>query len=246
MDYSLKLKNDVKKIYENVINLLEDRGYGADVLGKNISLNTLDFKIHEFLESKDGDSTFIDMFVPGDINTYVKFINGEDIDKSIKSGTKQKFNKIIDFIIKVVDLNINDNIIFVLIDTHIGKEARKDLNQFESQHPYLRIFTHKDLLINIARHSLVPEHRLYNGAKLNLFKKLMIESSNQLPYILHSDPIARYYNFRHNDIVEVLRPTKCSGYHKIYRACIDENSASSTINFSNKKPRKSISPITFK
>ena len=33
------------------------------------------------------------MFVPSDINTYVKFINGEDIDKSIKSGTKQKFNK---------------------------------------------------------------------------------------------------------------------------------------------------------
>jgi len=224
MSYSLKLKNEVKKIYYNVINLLEDRGYTSEVLGKYISIDVIDFKIHNFLESDDGDSTYIDLFIPGVTKTYVKFFKSEAIDKSVKYGTKQKFTKSIDFIKHVVNLNETDNIIFVLIDSMVTKEARKSLNEIESNHPYLRIFSHRDLLINIARHSLVPEHKLYNKNKNLLFKKLMINNNNQLPYILHSDPISRYYNFRHNDIVEVLRPTKTDGFHKVYRVCIDLDS----------------------
>ena len=105
----------------------------------------------------------------------------------------------------------------------VSKEA-SGLNEIESEHPYLRIFSHKDLLINIARHKLVPTHKLYNGNKNKLFKSLMINNYKQLPFILHNDPIARYYNFRHNDIIEVLRPTKTDGYHRVYRACVNLNS----------------------
>lgn len=224
MSYSLKLKNEVKKIYNNVINLLEDRGYQKDVLGKYISIDVIDFKIHNFLESSEGDSTYIDLFIPGINKTYVKFFKSEDINTSVKHGTKQKFKKSIEFIKRIGNLNDNDNIIFVLIDSIVNKEARKSLNEIESAHSYLRIFSHRDLLINIARHSLVPEHKLYNKNKNLLFKKLMINNNNQLPYILHSDPISRYYNFRHNDIVEVLRPTKTDGFHRVYRVCIDLDS----------------------
>ena len=114
MSYSLKLKNEIKKIYANVINLLEDRGYTNEVLGRNISTDTIDFKIHNFLESGD-DSTFIDLFIPGEVNTYVKFFKDESVDKSLKSGTKQRFNKSLDLIKKVANLSYSDNIIQYLL-----------------------------------------------------------------------------------------------------------------------------------
>jgi len=224
MSYSLKLKNEVKKIYNNIINLLEDRGYTSEVLGKYVSNSTIDFKIHSFLESAEEDSTYMDLYIPGIKNTYVKFFNGEDIDKSIKRSTKKKFKNNIEFIKRVANINDNDDIIYVLLDSTVKKEARNELNEIESEYPCLRIFSHNDLLINIARHSLVPEHKLYNKSKNKLFKKLMINNNNQLPYILHGDPIARYYNFRHSDIIEVLRPTKTDGYHRAYRVCMDLNS----------------------
>ena len=242
MEYSLKLKNEVKQIYYNVMNLLEDRGYGEDVLGKNISTDTIDFKIHNFLESSEGDSTFLDLFIPGDISTYVKFINGENIDKVVKAGTINKFKKIVRDVMNVADMSTNDNIIFVLVDTIITTEGRDGLNDIESAHPYLRIFAHKELLINIARHMLVPEHRLYKKSKFELFKKLMIHNYDQLPYILHTDPMARYHNFRHNDIVEVRRPTKTSGYHTVYRRCMDEKSKINSDRTSN-RPRNSNKPL---
>ena len=72
-------------------------------------------------------------------------------------------------------------------------------------------------MFNITKHELVPPHKLYRGSKFELFDKLMIKSSEQLPYILGSDPICRYYNFRKGQIVEIDRPVKANKIQKIFR-----------------------------
>ena len=227
MEYSLTQKNEVLKIYQNVINLLEDRGIPSSTLGKYISLDTIDFKIHYFLESSDADSTYIDLHINDNgRNTYVKFLRSDYFGQEInfgRSGFLSKFDKLLEFIKNVANLDNNDEIIVVMINKSLDKDEKKNLSLYESSHPYLRVFGHKDLLINIARHNLVPKHSVFKGNKRNLFEKLMINGTDQLPYILHSDPISRYFNFRHNQIIEVLRPTKCAGFIKVYRACIDEN-----------------------
>ena len=41
-----------------------------------------------------------------------------------------------------------------------------------------------------------------------------------VPKMLTSDPIARYYNMKPNDIVRITRPSKQSGYSRSFRLVI--------------------------
>ena len=55
-----------------------------------------------------------------------------------------KFDKLLEFIKNVANLDNNDEIIVVMINKSLDKDEKKNLSLYESSHPYLRVFT-KDL-----------------------------------------------------------------------------------------------------
>ena len=81
----------------------------------------------------------------------------------------------------------------------------------------LEIFTIDELLVNIIDHHLVPKHRLLIEDDKNKFLDEYSINPKSLPRIYVTDPIARYYNAKIGDIMEIERYTPNSGKSIIYR-----------------------------
>ena len=85
-----------------------------------------------------------------------------------------------------------------------------------------KIFEHfleSELLINVSRHELVPQHRPLTGKeKRKLLEALKIKEG-QLPRILSADPVARHYGLRKGNVVKIVRPSDTAGEYVTYRLC---------------------------
>nr|AFK37140.1 unknown [Lotus japonicus] len=80
--------------------------------------------------------------------------------------------------------------VLLIVENNITGQALKAINLFSFK---VEIFQITDLLVNITKHVLKPKHQvLTDRQKKNLLKKFNIEEK-QLPRMLQSDAIARYY-----------------------------------------------------
>ena len=56
-----------------------------------------------------------------------------------------------------------------------------------------------------------------SGVKQNSYKLKKVE----MPKMFSTDPVARYYNLKENDIIRIIRPSITSGYTVFYRIIIN-------------------------
>uniref|UniRef100_A0A0D9Y0B4 RNA polymerase subunit H/Rpb5 C-terminal domain-containing protein n=1 Tax=Leersia perrieri TaxID=77586 RepID=A0A0D9Y0B4_9ORYZ len=95
-----------------------------------------------------------------------------------------------------------------------AKEAIKEVFKFK-----VDIFEVTDLVVNITKHVLTPKHEiLTEDQKAKLLKDYKIEDS-QLPRMLESDAVARYYGLDKGTVVKVKYNGELTGNHVAYR-CI--------------------------
>ena len=86
---------------------------------------------------------------------------------------------------------------------------------------YVQILWLNHLLFNITKHDLVPNYRIMlDTEKKNLIKKLYIEDENELPFILITDPVARFYGVRVGQVCEIIHNNDTNGKNKFYRLCV--------------------------
>ena len=65
----------------------------------------------------------------------------------------------------------------------------------------IEVFHSSALMFNITKHKLVPKHEKVEGSPCLFIQK----NIDNLPIILKTDPIVKFYNFKLNDIIRVYR-----------------------------------------
>jgi DNA-directed RNA polymerase subunit H (RpoH/RPB5) len=86
---------------------------------------------------------------------------------------------------------------------------------------YVQILWLNHLQFNITKHDLVPSYRIMlDKEKQELIKKLYIEDDKELPFILITDPVARYYGVRVGQVCEIIYNNDTNGKNKFYRLCV--------------------------
>lgn len=94
----------------------------------------------------------------------------------------------------------------------------KEIN-LESEYR-IEYFNIDDLLVNIAKHELVPKHIIVNEEEKKMVLRKYRVKESQLPKILVTDPMARYLGLRKGMLVKIIRKSQTSGLHVVYRIAI--------------------------
>lgn len=93
----------------------------------------------------------------------------------------------------------------------------------DQTYPNTEIFLEKELMINIVDHISVPNHILLSENELKAVIESYHAKRREIPEILVTDSIARYYNAKIGQMFRIIRPSETSGYAPYYRLVIKGN-----------------------
>lgn len=194
------------RVRKTCLKMLTKRGYIVDE--DDVNMSTEDF--HEkfgpdptresltiLVEKADDPTDQLFVFFPNDEKVGVKPIK--------EYCTRMKDENVLRAII-VVRGNL----------TPFAKQAIKEM----TQHGYrMEYFKDAELLVDITEHKLVPEHVVLTPQqKQELLERYRLKPS-QLPRIQATDPVARYYGLKHQQVVKIVRPSETAGRYITYRLC---------------------------
>ena len=85
---------------------------------------------------------------------------------------------------------------------------------------FVQAFSEKELMFNITRHEYVPKHELISNQETKHILSHYKVGPRQLPCILSSDPVCRYYGAKPGAIFKITRPSPTIGTYTSYRIVI--------------------------
>ncbi|EPZ34645.1 DNA-directed RNA polymerase I [Rozella allomycis CSF55] len=183
------------RVHKTVHQMVHDRGYV-------VSQSELDLSLQDFL-TKFGQNGMITETDPTN-QLYVFF--AEELSLGVKS--------IRDFVDKMSESNVFRGII--IHRQKMTPPANKVIEQLSHKFT-LEKFEESELVVNITEHILVPKHQLMSDEeKKELLEKYHLKES-QLPRILISDPVARYYGLKRGQVVKITRASETAGRYVTYR-----------------------------
>ena len=104
----------------------------------------------------------------------------------------------------------------IVLQKDITHSAKKALQAMAPKY-FLQLFMEHELLTNITRHELVPEHVVLTmEEKTELLSRYKLKES-QLMRIQANDPVARYYGLKRGQVVKIIRSSESAGKYVTYR-----------------------------
>jgi DNA-directed RNA polymerase I, II, and III subunit RPABC1 len=199
MDF-FKDKKDLYKVRQTLLEMIEDRGYFVPDIEK--------ITFEQFVIKYDNKN--IDIYIKNDENSKIFYIHFHNENKNFsKSDLKNIMQKIIS---TYGDENIN--LILLLKEKEnsaVSKELSKDM------YKNVEIFLKKNMIFNVTKHIYVPQHILLNKEEeLELLEKYNT-TKGKLPKLSKTDPIAKYYGMKNDQICKIIRKSPEVGEYVYYR-----------------------------
>lgn len=121
--------------------------------------------------------------------------------------------------IKEIEIILNDtncNELLLIYKCNITTFAKQYI-LCDMKHVAVQCFSRQELAFNVTKHVLVPKHEILNTEeKKNVLANYKTPLKN-FPYILESDPVAKYYNMKHGQLVKITRYSASAGNYVLYR-----------------------------
>ena len=141
----------------------------------------------------------------------------------------KKISTIVDIIcsnLKESDKSKEITIILVVNEPKITPTIKETIRNLNIKYNvYIQIFSLKSLLFDITKHELCPKHERIKKSEYNEYIDDFLDlhhinTLDNLPKILESDPVAMYIGLRAGDMCKIVRPSKAAGMINVYRYCV--------------------------
>ena len=93
----------------------------------------------------------------------------------------------------------------VLYSNSITAFAKNGIQTLISDGKTVEFFLYQELMYNVTRHVLVPQHILLTPQEKQKVLRTYKVSEKKVPYILHTDPVSRYYNVKPGQMFKIIR-----------------------------------------
>ena len=209
MDTSSENVQFVYKSRNNLIQILEERGYKIDDYNEfsinDVGLMLTNKQLDLLLNNTLGDKIFVKYY----------------LGKSLRPNNIQEI--VDDLFIYEKILSKNDDLLIICKD-EVNDSIKTTIKQIWNDHNiYIGICYIKRLQFNILKHSLVPKHSILSKEEEEPFmKRYNITDVKKLPEISRFDPVATVIGLRPNKICHIIRPSKTAITSDYYRLCYNK------------------------
>ena len=194
-------KKELFKVRKTVLEMVHDRAYIIPEEIQNISFEQFCIQY---------DQKNIDLYINDTLKSepiYVHFYN------ELKSFGKNDLKNLVQ---KVMNTYQNENIKIILVlrekeNSAVAKELAKDA------YKNIEIFLKKNLITNITHHEYQPRFVLLTKEQEDEVLEKYVTTKSKLPKLLQSDPVAKYYGMKHDQICMIIRKSPEVGEYISYR-----------------------------
>jgi DNA-directed RNA polymerase subunit H (RpoH/RPB5) len=204
---------------KTILDILEDRGYDVTKY-RNIVPS-------QILTLAEGNSRALDIFVPkreGSNAPCERAVIVHILNDRIRNRLGTWRRDLYDVPADPTGANKitkSDDVIVLLNEPYSEDFDKASLEMWQQPEKARIVFFHiKSVVVNPARHVLVPRHRKLTAEEAKAeMERLHVTSKLQLPTIKHFDIQSRVLGLVPGDIVEILRPSPTAGVARVLRAC---------------------------
>jgi DNA-directed RNA polymerase I, II, and III subunit RPABC1 len=189
------------RVRKTTMEMLEDRGYEVSEEDKNMNYEDFTNRLEE---------NMIQIVATHRTNpvkmAYVTFIlDAKSFSKkdlvALKALMDEKYPT-------------NKMTVIIVQDKQTPQIAKELLND---EYKLYEIFSMKNLMFNITHHEIVPKHILLNQEEVEQILRVFKTTRAQLPKLLTTDPVAKYYGMKAGDVCKIIRQSPMTGESYYYR-----------------------------
>lgn len=185
------------KARNTVIEMLRDRGY----LSSNIEMDYAGF-IAQY-PAAQSDPTVLNFVATKELSIAVHFTSEDKLSK-----------KSLDTLASNYSLQGVESVILITFNK-LNPACKALIKSIKMNFEHFLI---EELQFNITKHCLVPKHKVMTVSEQDeLFRSIKCDKSN-LPSILTTDPVCRYFGAKVGDVFEITRNSQTTGTALYYRA----------------------------
>lgn len=201
------------RVRKTVLEMLIDRGYALTEAEKNGTLDEFKAQFCDSTGTVEGEKMTITKLKVSDPTQKIMVFFPDEVTKVSVGRMKSYYDKMVEEHARAA---------IVVLRNGITSFARSSVARLAVSKEPCRIefFQEDELLVNITKHQLVPQHILLSAEeKARVLARYKLKES-QLPRITLNDPVAKYFGMARGDVVKIIRKSETAGRYVTYRLVI--------------------------